>query len=274
MAVPGVVSETTHAPGRFAGALYTPGKRFITRYFVECAGRPGRVRSAPSGGPDHHVQVFGRSAGLPYMGNCDAGSRLRAGGGGQRQHRGDCRDATGAVVPGVTVTVRNTDLGITGYENNEFGVPRINANGSQMHTNYQLDGNTNTEKDRAGLRMPPVSEVLVREVKVITNGFRAAEPVSGDLRRHHRRRRHPGRSAAVSVPSAKRSTTRLGLGSWDLGFDMTASERELDTQLHLPPLPTPSFQGAGSYRLVAHLGFDLALGDWAFFGIWSLGFGS
>ena len=42
---------------------------------------------------------------------------------------------------------------VTGYENNELGVPRINANGSQMHTNYQLDGNTNTEKDRAGLRL-------------------------------------------------------------------------------------------------------------------------
>ena len=60
---------------------------------------------------------------------------------------------------------------VTGYENNEFGVPRINANGTQMQTNYQLDGNTNTEKDRAGLRMLPISEVLVREVKVITNGF-------------------------------------------------------------------------------------------------------
>src|SRR4051812_12312049 len=60
---------------------------------------------------------------------------------------------------------------VTGYENNEFGVPRINANGSQMHTNYQIDGNTNTEKDRAGLRMLPISEVLVREVKVVTNGF-------------------------------------------------------------------------------------------------------
>ena len=60
---------------------------------------------------------------------------------------------------------------VTGYENNELGVPRINANGSQMRTNYQLDGNTNTEKDRAGLRLLPISEVLVREVKVITNGF-------------------------------------------------------------------------------------------------------
>ena len=58
-----------------------------------------------------------------------------------------------------------------GYENTEFGVPRINANGSQMHTNYQLDGNTNTEKDRAGLRLLPISEVLVREVKLVTNGL-------------------------------------------------------------------------------------------------------
>src|SRR3954463_8646747 len=55
---------------------------------------------------------------------------------------------------------------VTGYENTEFGVPRINANGSQMHTNLQLEGNTNTEKDRAGLRLLPISEVLVREVKV------------------------------------------------------------------------------------------------------------
>jgi hypothetical protein len=60
---------------------------------------------------------------------------------------------------------------VTGYENNEFGVPRINANGSQMRTNYQIDGNTNTQKDRAGLRMLPVSEVVVGEVKVITSGF-------------------------------------------------------------------------------------------------------
>ena len=33
---------------------------------------------------------------------------------------------------------------VTGYENEEFGVPRINGNGTQMHTNYQIDGNTIT----------------------------------------------------------------------------------------------------------------------------------
>src|SRR5204862_8205225 len=63
------------------------------------------------------------------------------------------------------------DPDMTGYENNECGVPSIDANGSQMHTTYQLDGNSITEKDRAGLRMLLVSEVLVREVKLITNGF-------------------------------------------------------------------------------------------------------
>ncbi len=60
---------------------------------------------------------------------------------------------------------------VTGFENQEFGVARVNANGSQMHTNYQIDGNTNTQKDRAGLRLVPASEIMVQEVKVITSGF-------------------------------------------------------------------------------------------------------
>src|SRR5262245_13867149 len=70
-----------------------------------------------------------------------------------------------------TYTFALLQANVTGYENQEFGVPRINANGTQMHTNYQIDGNTNTQKDRAGLRLLPVSEVVVREVKVITSGF-------------------------------------------------------------------------------------------------------
>ncbi len=61
--------------------------------------------------------------------------------------------------------------GVTGYENSEFGVPRFSANGTLLRINYQIDGNTNTQKDRAGLRLLPVSEVMVREVKVITSGY-------------------------------------------------------------------------------------------------------
>ncbi len=61
--------------------------------------------------------------------------------------------------------------GVTGFENPEFGVPRLSANGTLMRINYLIDGNTNTEKDRAGLRLLPMSEVMIREVKVVTSGY-------------------------------------------------------------------------------------------------------
>ncbi len=61
--------------------------------------------------------------------------------------------------------------GVTGYENTEFGIPRFSANGSMLRINYQVDGNTNTQKDRAGLRLVPMSEVMISEVKVVTAGY-------------------------------------------------------------------------------------------------------
>jgi hypothetical protein len=61
--------------------------------------------------------------------------------------------------------------GVTGTENVEFGVPRLAANGASMRINYQIDGNTNTQKDRAGLRLLPMSEVMIQEIKVVTTGF-------------------------------------------------------------------------------------------------------
>src|SRR5207244_5931583 len=60
---------------------------------------------------------------------------------------------------------------VTGIGNVEFGVPRLAANGAAMRINYMIDGNTNTEKDRAGLRLLPMSEVMIQEVKVVTTGF-------------------------------------------------------------------------------------------------------
>jgi hypothetical protein len=61
--------------------------------------------------------------------------------------------------------------GVSGFENPEFGVPRFSANGTLLRVNYQIDGNTNTQKDRAGLRLLPISEVMVQEVKVVTSGY-------------------------------------------------------------------------------------------------------
>ena len=61
--------------------------------------------------------------------------------------------------------------GVVGFENNEFGVARITANGALLRVNYQVDGSNNTQKDRAGLRQMPMSEVMIREVKVVTTGY-------------------------------------------------------------------------------------------------------
>ncbi|MFV0387440.1 MAG: TonB-dependent receptor domain-containing protein [Pyrinomonadaceae bacterium] len=60
---------------------------------------------------------------------------------------------------------------VTGRPNSEFGVPRINANGFGRRTNYQLDGNSNTQADRGGIRLMPISETFVSEVQLVTNGF-------------------------------------------------------------------------------------------------------
>lgn len=60
---------------------------------------------------------------------------------------------------------------VTGYENEEFGATRMNANGSQMRTNYQIDGSSATQKDRAGLRMFQPSETMIQEVQVVSSGF-------------------------------------------------------------------------------------------------------
>lgn len=61
---------------------------------------------------------------------------------------------------------------VSGHPNIEFGVPRkVNANGFTDRINYQLDGSNNTESDRAGIRLMPISNTFVGEVQEVTNGF-------------------------------------------------------------------------------------------------------
>jgi hypothetical protein len=61
---------------------------------------------------------------------------------------------------------------VSGRANTEFGVPRkLNANGFNGRINYQLDGNNNTESDRAGIRLVPISNTYVEEVQQVINGF-------------------------------------------------------------------------------------------------------
>uniref|UniRef100_Q022C7 Cna B domain protein n=1 Tax=Solibacter usitatus (strain Ellin6076) TaxID=234267 RepID=Q022C7_SOLUE len=61
---------------------------------------------------------------------------------------------------------------VSGRPNTEFGVPRkINANGFNGRINYQIDGSNNTESDRAGIRLIPISDNYVAEVQQVSNGF-------------------------------------------------------------------------------------------------------
>jgi Carboxypeptidase regulatory-like domain len=62
---------------------------------------------------------------------------------------------------------------VVGRPNTEFGVPRVSANGYARRTNFQLDGNVNTQANQAGLRLVPISETFISEVQLVTNGFAA-----------------------------------------------------------------------------------------------------
>jgi len=56
--------------------------------------------------------------------------------------------------------------------NTEFGVPRkINANGFTDRINYELDGSNNTQSDRAGIRLLPISDTYIAEIQQVNNGF-------------------------------------------------------------------------------------------------------
>ncbi len=62
--------------------------------------------------------------------------------------------------------------GVSGHPNPELGIPRtVNTNGLLDRINYQMDGMVDTQSDRSGLRLFPISDVYVREVQTIGNSF-------------------------------------------------------------------------------------------------------
>ena len=62
--------------------------------------------------------------------------------------------------------------GVSGHPNPELGIPRtLNMNGLLDRINYQMDGMVDTESDRYGLRLFPISDVYVREVQTVSNSF-------------------------------------------------------------------------------------------------------
>ena len=62
--------------------------------------------------------------------------------------------------------------GVSGHPNPELGIPRtLNTNGLLDRINYQMDGMIDTETDRYGLRLFPISDIYVREVQTVSNSF-------------------------------------------------------------------------------------------------------
>ena len=62
--------------------------------------------------------------------------------------------------------------GVSGHPNQELGIPRtINTNGQMDRINYQMDGMVDTQSDRFGLRLFPISDVYVREIQTVSNSF-------------------------------------------------------------------------------------------------------
>lgn len=62
--------------------------------------------------------------------------------------------------------------GVSGHPNPELGIPRtINTNGLMDRINYQMDGMVDTQTDRYGLRLFPISDTYVKEVQTVANSF-------------------------------------------------------------------------------------------------------
>ncbi len=62
---------------------------------------------------------------------------------------------------------------VNGRPTRGFAFPSLNVNGYARRVNYQLDGSTNTQGDRATIRFMLISDVYVSEVQLLTNGFAA-----------------------------------------------------------------------------------------------------
>src|SRR5437660_2008939 len=62
--------------------------------------------------------------------------------------------------------------GVSGHPNPELGIPRtLNTNGFVDRINYQMDGMVDSQQDRHGLRLFPISDTYVREVQTVSNSY-------------------------------------------------------------------------------------------------------
>lgn len=88
------------------------------------------------------------------------------------------RTITYAEIDNLPLTSRNPynfiifQPGVSGHPNAELGIPRtLNTNGLLDRINYQMDGMVDTQSDRYGLRLFPISDIYVREVQTVSNSY-------------------------------------------------------------------------------------------------------
>lgn len=88
------------------------------------------------------------------------------------------RTMTEAEVQSVPLTSRNPyniimfQPGVSGHPNPELGIPRtLNTNGLVDRINYQMDGMIDTETDRYGLRLFPISDAYISQIQTVSNSL-------------------------------------------------------------------------------------------------------
>ncbi len=148
--------------GRYTVTAELPGFSKFTSTGVELtAGATATVNAALTVGGSTSIVEVGATAPVIEPGRTDLGFSLSAN--------------QIANLPLISRNSYNFILiqpNVSGHPNVEFGVPRkVNANGFTDRINYQLDGSNNTQSDRSGIRLLPISETYIAEVQQISNGF-------------------------------------------------------------------------------------------------------
>ncbi|HVB58898.1 MAG TPA: TonB-dependent receptor [Candidatus Acidoferrales bacterium] len=110
--------------------------------------------------------------------------------------------------------------GVSGHPNPELGIPRtLNTNGMGDRINYQMDGMVDTETDRYGLRLFPISDAYVSQVQTVSNSLGPEfGGTTGDI---------------YNVITGSGTTTFHGMGEWIRGPVDTAA-RPILTPLSQP----------------------------------------
>jgi hypothetical protein len=186
--------------GSYAGIMELPGFKFEQKGIALSAGQTALISVVlPVSNVAEAITVTGDSA-IAQPGKIDLGHD-------RETEIKTCRSSR------ATRTLRVPPGERDGMREQRVRCPRINANGSQMHTSTVGREHEHREGPRRAAHAAGV-EVLVREVKVITNGF-APEPARRPAWSTTRsRRRGPTTSMDRRATASSGTVFRRSRSSW------------------------------------------------------------